>query len=150
MSKTTKAELEAQLRQIQTNWFAPHQIEDLAVERDNLREQLQMVKAARDDLEKENQLLRQQRDQFKLRARQDQEELTRLELSLEQLIPPEFLGEEWSSLVEPAERYIRQLASAVLEADKTADIDLNSMMITPPETQTIRIPIEIEIKVRHG
>ena len=138
MSKITKAELEAQLRQIQTNWFAPHQVEELAIERDNLREQLRTVKSARDDLERENQLLRQQRDQFKLQARQDQEELSRLEITLEQLIPPEILGEEWSSLVEPTERYLRLLQG---QGNSTDAIE---------EAQIIRIPIEIEVAVRHG
>lgn len=132
MSKT-KEQLKQEILSLRETWWAPTQYEKVLAERDILRERLQTAKAALDDLVRENQLLHGTIEHCRGAARQDQETLTGLEAALEQMIPPQFLGERWDDLVEPLTKYI-----ADLQAKRP---------ITP---ETITLPIVLEIKVRGG
>lgn len=130
MSKT-KSQLEAEVKELRDTWIPPHRYEELVVNLHNREEQLETVKMARGHLEVENDELRQQTKGLRRRARQDQEQLTRLELTLEQLIPDEYLGDNWDSLVEPARLFIEHLLANQAES-------------------TITVPITLEVKVRNG
>ena len=107
--RKTKAELQAEVKNLQINWIAPEVFASLAADRDNLREQLATVKAARDHLQQEVTLLRQRLDQTELHYDQQHDVVSQLELMLEELIPEEFLGEEWDDLTEPTRQYVEEL-----------------------------------------
>jgi hypothetical protein len=159
MSKTmskTKAQLEQELAEVKRLWMKPDLLAELVTDRETLSEQLSTQRQANDDLLKNNKLLEEARNRYASSARRDQEALTRLETELEQLIPPEFLGDNWDDLVLPLRQYIKSLQTTACTtytvAQEPAVVSIPSFSVAPKAVEPVQIPITIDltVKVQHG